>query len=1493
VQITTVYPGASADTVSRTVATPLEQQINGVENMLYMSSQSTGDGRLTVTVTFRIGTDLNVAQMLTQNRVQDALPRLPEDVQRLGVQVRKATPSILLAIHVYSPDTLRDNLYLSNYTTLHIKDILARLEGVGDVQFQGGREYAMRIWLEPDKVAANNLNGSEVLAALRAQNLQVSAGILNQPPVPGREAYQINVEALGRLSTPEQFGEIVVKSDKQGRVTRVRDIGRVEVGAADYGSTSYMDRSDATALLIYAQPGANSLAVEHAVLSAMKDLKKEFPQGVDYKIIYDPTIFIAKSVREVVITIFIAILLVLGVVFWFLQNWRASIIPVIAIPVSLVGTFAVLYALGISLNNLSLFGLVLAVGIVVDDAIVVVENVERNMRSGMSASDAAHRTMDEVSGALISIALTLCAVFVPSAFLSGISGLFFRQFAVTIAASTVISCFVSLTLSPALCAVLFKDHDPQAVSSRGLVGRFLSLGFGWFNRGFDSLSNGYGNLTRRLVAGVAIVLAIYVALIGVAGLEFSRAQTGFIPEQDQGYLITVVQLPPGATLARTEEVVKQATDIILNTRGVEHVAPFAGLDATTQTVASNSGTIFSGLPSLYNHEIPGVTANTVLADLRARLSVIKDARVLTIPPSPVQGLGSAGGFKMMLEDRAGLGSEAVVRAANDLVAAANKDPQIAGAFTLFNTGSPSVYADIDRVKAEKVGVTPTDVFSTLQVYLGSQYVNDFNLLGRTYEVVVQADGQYRRNQPDITRLKVRNASGEMVPIGTVARLKDNTIPYRVPRYDLFPAAEVQGVAGPGVASGTALLRMEELAHQVLPQGIGFEWTDLSFQEQQHGTPTLLVFGAAALFVFLVLVAQYESWKLPMAIVLIVPMCLLASVTGLLARGLPIDILAQIGFVVLVGLAAKNAILIVEFARQKQEEGASAGEAAVHAARTRLRPILMTSFAFILGVAPLAVATGAGAEMRRSLGTAVLFGMLGVTGFGLLFTPAFYTFVRNFGRNRKERQLSQAALKATTAIILALSLFAGGCAVGPRYVKPSTNLAPFHNLAGASATNPEFSAPPLETWWSGFNDPMLVTVVQRALDQNLDLAASFARVRQARAAAAAAGAQLLPTADLEATGTALRQSVAGPLGSVANSFPGYSRDQREYTVGAAASWEIDLSGGLRRGKAAAADEFQAAQADQVGTRITVVAEAADAYLQVREYQARLAVAQQLIDTDTQLLKLVEARRRVGVADDREVAQAEALLRQAKSTVPTLRVALEAQLNRLDVLMGAQPGTYAEELSKPGAIPGIPAITGADQPLDVLRRRPDIIAAERRLAASNERIGVAISDYYPKVSLSGALGFDSTNGGTLFNGKAFQPIGTGALRWRLFDFGRVAAEVAQSRGAYGEALAGYRQAALRATEDVENALMELAQTQVRLEELQGEVASLTRARDLSERAYKAGAIPLTDVLNADSQLLVARNDVESTRADAARAAVRTFRALGGGWDLRSNPSLTAVK
>ena len=1003
IQITTSYPGASADTVARTVATPLEQAVNGVENMDYITSQSTGNGLLTITVIFKIGTDPNTALLLTQSRVQDTLSRLPEDVQLQGVQVKKTIQALLLGVHVYSPDGSRSAEYMSNYM-LRIRDEIARLPGISDFWTLGERQYAMRIWIDPDKAAAYNISANEILSALRAQNAQVSAGVLNQPPISGNAAYQINVEALGRLTTPDQFADIIVKSDNQGRVTRIRDIGRVELGSVDYGSIAYADRHVSTPWWVIATPGANVVQVEHEVWDKMAELKKHFPPGIDYINIYDPTTFVSQSIDEVINTIFIAILLVVGVVYVFLQNWRATIIPVVAIPVSLIGTFSILAALGTSINNLSLFGLVLAVGIVVDDAIVVVENVERNMAQGMSPREAAHRTMDEVSAALIAIALTLCAVFVPSAFIAGISGLFFKQFAITIAASTVISCFVSLTLSPALCAVLLKPHHARA-EARGL-NRIIQSLFSRFNTAFQWLSSTYGKITSLFVRKTGIMVALYVGLIALTGFVMSRMSTGFIPDQDIGYLAVIIQLPSGSSLSRTDEVVRQVNEIALNTPGVEHTSPIAGFDVTTSTVSPNAGTVFTSLPSLYGHHVPGINAAKMLQTLRQRLSVIKDANVVVIQPPPVQGLGAAGGFKMMLEDRGGLGPQALAKAANQLVAACNKDAAFAGIFTLYSAGSPSIFADIDRLKAEKVGLTPTDVFSTLQFYLGSQYVNDFNYLGRTYQVIAQGDEAFRKTAEDIARLKVRNATGQMVPMGTVVNFRDDTAPYRVPRYNLYPAAEIMGAAAPGVASGTAMKRIAELAKEVLPTGISFEWTDLAHQQEQQSTPTLAIFAASGLFVFLVLAAQYESWKLPLSIVLILPMCLLASSIGLNSRGMPIDVLAQIGFVVLVGLAAKNAILIVEFARQRQDEdGDQPEEAATAAAQTRLRPILMTSFAFILGVAPLAVATGAGAEMRQSLGTAVLFGMLGVTGFGLLFTPAFYTFIRKLG-TRKTINLQQ-------------------------------------------------------------------------------------------------------------------------------------------------------------------------------------------------------------------------------------------------------------------------------------------------------------------------------------------------------------------------------------------------------------------------------------------------------------------------------------------------------
>jgi hydrophobe/amphiphile efflux-1 (HAE1) family protein len=989
--VTTQYPGASAQTIADTVATPIEQEINGVEDMLYVYSQSTSDGALTITVTFNLGTDLDKAQVLVQNRVSTALPRLPQEVQRNGVVTRKNSPDLLEVVFMLSPDNTYDQLYISNYALREVRDQLLRLDGVGDIQIFGARDYSMRLWLDPDKIAALGMTAGEVLAAVRSQNQQVAGGQTGAPPI-ADSATQVNLTFTGRLSSQAQFEDIIVKASDDGRTVRLRDVARVELGALSYTTNSYLLGKPAVALAISQRPGSNALGTAERVSEAMQRLKASFPPGLEYNIAYNPTDFIARSVSELIKTIYEAMLLVVIVVLVFLQGWRAAIIPILAIPVSLVGTFAVMAALGYSVNNLTLFGLVLAVGIVVDDAIVVVENVERHLAAGKSAREAALATMTEVGSALVSIALVLAAVFVPTAFLGGISGEFFRQFAVTIAVATAISCFCSLTLSPALASLLLRPHDPNGHGSNPIM-RAFNRASGAFNRGFDWLSRSYGRTAGFVIRHSFVMTLLYLVLIGGTAWLLVVTPKGFIPAQDRGYVIVAVQLPGAASLHRTTEVVRQIEKIALDTPGVVAAPAFAGFSGATRTLASNAAALFPVFEDPGVRAKKGLTSTAIAAELRKRLAAIQSAFIIVIPPPAVPGIGTGGGFAMRLQDRQGRGPELLASATNELVAAASRDPRLASVFSTFSANTPQMHVEIDRARAQKLGVPIENVNAAVETYFGSTYVNDFNILGRTYRVTAQADLPFRKDIADLARLKTKNSAGDMVLLGSVMDFKDVAGPDRVPRYNLYPAAEVQGETAPGVSSATALAVVQDLADRVLPSGIAFEWTDLSLQEAAGGNAGLYIFPICVLFVYLVLAAQYGSWSLPLAVILIVPMCILAGLIGVRAMSQDVNVLTQIGFVVLVGLAAKNAILIVEFARDIEATGKSTVDAVIEACHLRLRPILMTSFAFILGVLPLVISSGAGSEMRQAVGVAVFFGMIGVTLFGLIFTPVFYVLIR--------------------------------------------------------------------------------------------------------------------------------------------------------------------------------------------------------------------------------------------------------------------------------------------------------------------------------------------------------------------------------------------------------------------------------------------------------------------------------------------------------------------
>jgi multidrug efflux pump len=1010
VVVRTSYPGANPTVIADTVASPLEQQINGVEGILYMFSQATADGVMTLTITFGLGTDLDKAQVQVQNRVSQALPRLPQEVQRLGVTTEKTSPDLLMVVHLESPDNRYDMLYLANLAILQVKDELGRLPGVGNVQVFGAGDFSMRVWLNPNKLASHNLTATDVVQAIREQNVQVAAGVLGAPPTnTASTAFQLLVNTQGRLTTEEEFGNIIVRAAKNGQITRIRDLGRVELGSSTYALRSLLDNKPAAALPISQRPGSNALQTSQQVRDTMERLKKSFPEGVDYKIVYDPTVFVRESIQAVGHTFVEALILVVIVVLVFLQTWRASIIPLLALPVSLIGTFSIMLALGFSLNTLSLFGLVLAIGIVVDDAIVVVENVERNIALGHEPPEATHRAMEEVSGPIVAIALVLCAVFVPTAFIVGLSGEFYKQFALTIAISTVISAFNSLTLSPALAALLLKPHGAK----KDRFTRAIDFVFGWFfklfNRFFGRASGGYGKLVTHTLRSSVIAVVVYAGLVGLTILGFSRVPTGFVPTQDKGYLVSFAQLPNGATLDRTEDVIRRMSDIALKHPGVQNAVAFPGLSINGFTNSPNSGIVFATLKPSGERKSPELSANSIAADLNKQYGSIQEAFIAIFPPPPVQGLGTVAGFKLYIEDRAGMGLEPLYKETTSTLQKGNQTSGLIGVFSSFDINVPQIDSHVDREKAKTYGIPLGDVFDTMQVYLGSLYVNDFNRFGRTYQVNVQAESPYRLQPEDISHLRTRNLAGEMIPLGSVVTVKPIYGPDRVMHYNGFPAAEINGAAAPGYSTGQSESVIAKVLDDQLPNGMKYEWTELTYQKILAGNTMVYIFPLSVFLVYLVLAAQYESWSLPLVIILIVPMTLFSAIAGVWLLNGDNNVFTQISLIVLVGLACKNAILIVEFAREKQlQEGMNRVDAVLEACRLRLRPILMTSLAFTMGVIPLVLSTGAGSEMRRAIGVAVFFGMLGVTAFGLVLTPVFYVLVQRVVEGRESKKLVPSA-----------------------------------------------------------------------------------------------------------------------------------------------------------------------------------------------------------------------------------------------------------------------------------------------------------------------------------------------------------------------------------------------------------------------------------------------------------------------------------------------------
>ncbi len=1429
------YPGANPKVIAETVAGPLEQQLNGIEGMLYMFSQSTSDGRMTLTVTFAVGTDLDNAQVQVQNRVAQALPRLPAEVQRIGVTTEKSSPDFIMVVHLLSPDSRYDMLYLSNFAHLRVKDELARLPGVGSAQVFGAGEYSMRVWLDPDKLAARQLTATDVVRAIREQNLQVAAGVLGAPPSPSDTTFQLSINARGRLSSEDEFANIVVRATPDGQITRIRDVGRVEIGADRYSSRSLLDNKNAVAIAIFQRPGTNAIQASNDVRATMKQLKKTFPAGVDYSIVYDPTIFVRQSIREVVQTLFIAILLVVIVVMVFLQTWRASIIPLVAVPVSLVGTFAVMLMLGFSLNTLSLFGLVLAIGIVVDDAIVVVENVERHIELGAEPLQATREAMKEVSGPIIAIALVLCAVFIPTAFISGLSGQFYRQFALTIAISTVISAFNSLTLSPALASRLLLPHGAPRDRLQRAADRLFGWFFRLFNRGFAWMSRSYSKGVARVLRVSIAALVAYLGLVALAGLGLVKVPRGFVPTQDKSYLVAFAQLPDAATLDRTEAVIRKMSDIARKQPGVESAVAFPGLSINGFVNASNAGIVFVTLKPEDERKAKDLRAGAIVQALNIKYSAIQEAFVAIFPPPPVQGLGTVGGFKLFVEDRGGAGFEELYAQVRNAMNEGRKRPELAGLFSSFQVSVPQIDADVDRERAKSYGINLTDIFDTLQVYLGSLYVNDFNRFGRTYQVNVQAESKFRTQPEQIRRLYTRNAQGDMVPLGSMVSVKAGYGPEQVMHYNGYPAAEINGAAALGYSSGQAQNAIDRVLRQKLPSGMSFEWTELAYQEIVSGNTMALIFPLCVLLVYVVLAALYESWSLPLSVILNVPMVILSAIAGVWITGGDNNVFTQISFLVLSGLACKNAILIVEFAKYREEQGDDRVTAILEACRVRLRPVLMTSAAFVMGVLPLVFASGAGFEIRRAMGIAIFAGMLGVTSFGLFLTPLFFTFIGNLVERLRPRKLAMAATAAVLALFIVVPLHAGQA-----------------------------------QWWSQFEDPVLNQLEAQARDANHDVRIAIARYDQARAAFSDVALDQYPIVTANAGLDKRRQVI-----------PGFSDTPREittYRAGFDAFWELDLFGRVRSEVRAARANAQSYRESLEDVRIIVAAEVARNYFELRGWQQRLAVAQRSLDNQRETLRLTRVRREAGIGEEFDVASAAARVAAIEASLPPIRAAIAGNENHIAVLTGRRPRELGVDLS-PRPYPPLAKELPVGDYETILRRRPDVRAAERQFAAAAAREGVARADLFPRITVAGFLGFIAGRGNLFGKADSRAWAVTPALSWSAFDFGSVRARLRGAKAGTREAEAVYEQTVLRALEETENAFVNYGEQQQRLIKLNDQARESARASSIARSRYREGVADFLALLDAERTQLQAEDAVAEAESQVFTSVVGVYKALGG--------------